>query len=96
MQNEFYLQLINKDRSKGQSQKHTQKGSMDELYGQSSTKPKEVSFQKLDSSDTGRISDDQYTNLEKGKPENSSWINNIFEMVRGPINLRISFCVYVV
>lgn len=63
------LQLMNKDRGKGQSQKHTRKGSVDESDGQSSTKPKESSFQKLDSLDRGRRSDDQSTNPEKGKSE---------------------------
>ncbi|KAI3685776.1 hypothetical protein L6452_35034 [Arctium lappa] len=66
------LQLMNKDRSKGQSQKHTRKGSVDESDGQSSTKLKEFSFQKLDSLDRGRRSDNQYTNPEKGKSESLS------------------------
>lgn len=65
------LQLMNKDRGKAQSQKHARKGSVDESDGQSSTRPKESSFQKLDSLDRGRT-DDQSTNPERGKSENSS------------------------
>ncbi|XP_024962214.1 rho GTPase-activating protein REN1-like [Cynara cardunculus var. scolymus] len=66
------LQLMNKDRGKNQSQKHTRKGSMDESDGQSSTKPKESSFQKFDSLDRGRRSDDQSTKPEKEKSESLS------------------------
>lgn len=67
------LQIMNKDKNKSQSQRHTRKDSQDDLDIQSSMRHKESQLQHLDSHIDREIkTDDQSTNLSMDKLHDES------------------------